>query len=125
MSLIFKGIYLGGGGSGSANLTSLDVTPMTNYQSISPEEGYDGFSLVNVSAVNSSIDPNITASNIVNGVNILGVVGIASASAPKEVARYKINENGTASGNDQDITGMFDNVVNATESAFSGCFLGL
>lgn len=75
MSLIFKGIYLGGGGGGSANLTTLDVTPMTNYQSISPEEGYDGFSLVNVSAVNSSIDPNITAGNIVNGVNILGVVG--------------------------------------------------
>ena len=75
MSLIFKGIYLGGGGGGSANLTTLDVTPMTNYQSISPEEGYDGFSLVNVSAVNSSIDPNITASNIKLGVAILGVSG--------------------------------------------------
>lgn len=183
MSLIFKGIYLGGGGGGSANLTTLDVTPMINYQSISPEEGYDGFSLVNVSAVNSSIDanitagnilngveilgvtgnyvpavesldvtpmtsaqsfvpnvgvtgfnmvnvsevnssidPNITASNIVNGVNILGVVGVASATAPKEVARYKIYDNGAATVSEQDITGMFDSIVSAEDSAFSRCF---
>lgn len=125
MSLIFKGIYLGGSGGGSANLTTLDVTPMTNYQSISPEEGYDGFSLVNVSAVNSSIDPNITASNIVNGVNILGVVGTASASAPKEVARYVIDENGIASPNDRDLTGCFDDIKGVHADAFRNAFVSM
>ena len=122
MSLIFKGIYLGGGGGGSANLTTLDVTPMINYQSISPEEGYDGFSLVNVSAVNSSIDPNITASNIVNGVDILGVVGTAEAGAPKTVARYQVDENGVAAVNDQDITGMFDDITKVQTNAFLNAF---
>lgn len=111
MSLVFKGIYLGGSGGGSANLTTLDVTPMTNYQSISPEEGYDGFSLVNVSAVTSAIDPNITSANIVNGCNILGVIGTASASAPKEVARYVIDENGVLSVSSADLTGKFDDVT--------------
>lgn len=122
MSLIFKGIYLGGSGGGSANLTTLDVTPMTNYQSISPEEGYDGFSLVNVSAVNSSIDPNITASNIVNGCNILGVIGSAEATTPKEVARYVIDDDDIASPNDRDLTGCFDDIKGVRANAFSNAF---
>ena len=120
MSLVFKGIYLGGGG-GSANLTTLDVTPMTNYQSISPEEGYDGFSLVNVSAVTSAIDPNITAGNIVNGVDILGVIGTAEASAPKEIARYKVTTD-TILPNDKNLTGAFDNIVNVVDNGMRQSF---
>lgn len=49
MALIFDlGFGCAGGGGGSANLTTLDVTPLTNAQSILPNTGYDGFSLVNV-----------------------------------------------------------------------------
>lgn len=57
------------------NGTTLSVTPSTSAQSISPSSPYNGFTSVSVSAVTSSIDNNITAGNIKDGVSILGVTG--------------------------------------------------
>ena len=62
-------------GGGSANLTSLSVTPSTSAQQITPTSPVDGYDEVNVSAVTSSIDSNIVAGNIKSGVSILGVTG--------------------------------------------------
>lgn len=57
------------------DLEVINITPTTNTQTITPSSGNDGISQINVSAVTSAIDSNITASNILNGVNILGVTG--------------------------------------------------
>ena len=56
------------------------VTPSTSQQNITPSDGYDGMSEVEVLAVNSSIDEDIKPENIKNGVNILGVDGTLEQS---------------------------------------------
>lgn len=61
--------------TGSANVTSLNVTPTKTSQTIRATGGIDGFTPVNVAAVTSSIDSNIQAGNIKSGVSILGVTG--------------------------------------------------
>lgn len=76
-------LYMGtakpsGGGGGSAVIEELNVTPTISAQVITAGEGVDGYSPVNVSAVTSSIDANIVASNIVDGITILGVTGSAT-----------------------------------------------
>ena len=53
----------------------LAVTPSTESQEITPEQGVDGFVPVTVSAVNATIDNNIRPDNIKAGVTILGVSG--------------------------------------------------
>ena len=63
------------GGGGDPVINSLSVTPSTSAQTITPETGVDGFAPVNVSAVDASIDENIVAENIKDGVTILGVTG--------------------------------------------------
>lgn len=65
---------LAGGGSAPV-IDELNVTPSTSAQTITAPSGIDGYSPVNVSAVTSSIDANIVAGNIKNGVTILGVTG--------------------------------------------------
>ena len=109
------------GGGPSVNVSALNITPTTSAQSFVANVG-EAYSPVNVSGVNASIDSNITAANIVNGVNILGVIGTASASAPKEVASYKIYDNGVAAANDQDVTGMFNIITNVQPYAFEYAF---
>ena len=59
---------------GEPTLESVDVTPTTEAQTITPDDG-KAFNQVNVSAVDSSIDSNITPDNIKKDVSILGVVG--------------------------------------------------
>lgn len=104
-------------GGGGANLTTLDVTPSVNAQSILPNTGYNGFSLVNVSAVNASIDANITASNIKQGVDILGVTGtMAPSGAHSASINYSV-VNGVATAFNGDLTGAFDGI---TEIAVNG-----
>lgn len=63
-------------------IQSLNVTPSTSAQEITATGGVDGYSPVNVSAVTSSIDANITAGNIKDGVTILGVTGNYSGTTP-------------------------------------------
>ena len=58
-----------------ANETTLNVTPSTSEQTLTPTGAYTGFDEVNVSAVDSSIDVNIIPENIKSGVSILGVNG--------------------------------------------------
>lgn len=66
-----EGTYGGGG----AVLDTINITPSTEAQTIQPEQGTDGWDLINVDAVDDSIDSNIQAENIKNGVEILGVEG--------------------------------------------------
>lgn len=61
-------------------ITSLSVTPTTSSQTITAPSGTDGYSPVNVVAVTSSIDANITAGNIKKDVQILGVTGTYEGS---------------------------------------------
>lgn len=56
-------------------INSLSVTPTTSSQTITAPSGVDGYSPINVAAVTSSIDANIVAGNIKDGVTILGVTG--------------------------------------------------
>lgn len=51
------------------------VSPSTNTQKITPDEGYDGLSKVTVNAVTNDIDENIVSGNIKKDVAILGVTG--------------------------------------------------
>ena len=60
------------------SLETKSVTPSTSAQTITPTSGKDGISQVNVSAVDSSIDSNIQAANIKDGVTILGIQGTYS-----------------------------------------------
>ena len=65
---------------GSAVLDTLNVTPTTSAQHITPPSGTDGYDEVNVAAVDNTIDSNIVAGNIKNGVTILGVQGTLAPS---------------------------------------------
>lgn len=56
------------------------VTPSTSQQNITPSDGYDGMSEVEVLAVDSNIDEDIKPENIKQGVNILGVDGTLEQS---------------------------------------------
>lgn len=60
---------------GGSNLTTLNVTPTTSAQTLTPTSPVDGWDEVNVAAVTASIDADIVAGNIKSGVNILGVTG--------------------------------------------------
>ena len=51
------------------------VDTSTDQQSITADSGYTGLGIVTVNAVTSSIDSNIVAENIKDGVTILGVTG--------------------------------------------------
>lgn len=57
------------------NLNTLNVTPSTSQQDITPSGSVDGYDEVVVAAVTSSIDQNIAAGNIKKDVVILGVTG--------------------------------------------------
>ena len=59
----------------TVNNTNLSVTPLTTAQSFTVSSPYTGYYTVSVSAVTSSIDSNIKASNIKSGISILGVSG--------------------------------------------------
>ena len=74
---------------------SKTATPTTSQQTIIPDNGY-ALSSVTVNAVTSSIDNNIKASNIKEGVSILGVEG--SIRVPS--GTIEITENGVVNVND-------------------------
>ncbi|MBQ1758967.1 MAG: leucine-rich repeat protein [Prevotella sp.] len=77
-----------------ANETTLNVTPSTSAQTLTPTGAYTGFDEVNVSAVTSSIDANITAGNIKDGVTILGVQGTYTGGGITPTGTKNITENG-------------------------------
>lgn len=82
-----------GGGGSKPVVEALNVTPTTSAQTITASDGVDGYSPVNVSAVDSSIDVNITAENIKKDVSILGVVGTYTGTPP--TGSINITSNGT------------------------------
>lgn len=73
----------GGGGKPEQSKTA---TPSTSSQTILPDTGYT-LSSVTVNAVTSSIDNNIQAENIKQGINILGVEGTFKDQANEIVDR--------------------------------------
>ena len=77
--------------SGKNGITSITVTPKNYARTISPTtsqqtfnvpSNYSGHGQVKVNAVTSSIDSDIQAGNIKQGVNILGVVGTYTGTTP-------------------------------------------
>lgn len=69
------------------------VNPSTSQQTITPSTGKNGITQVTVGAVTSSIDNNIQAGNIKDGVQILGVTGTYEGQQP--TGTISITENGT------------------------------
>lgn len=61
------------------------VTPTTSQQVISADSGYTGLGNVTVSAVDNTIDSNITAGNIKKDVSILGVTGTLESGAGEDM----------------------------------------
>lgn len=74
-------------------LQSKEVNPSLTTQTITADEGYDALERVTVTGVTPDIDPNITASNIKEGVTILGVTGTYDNRKPEESgsATYVVN----------------------------------
>ena len=72
------------------------VNPTTNTQVITPDKGYDAFSSVTIQGVTYEIDPNIIASNIKEGVTILGVTGTFKGDdyAIEKFYPFVLDENG-------------------------------
>ena len=67
------------------------VTPSTTEQTVNCDSGYVGIRSVTVNPVTSSIDSNIKPENIVKGVSILGVEGIAEKPAdPSDQWNYDL-----------------------------------
>ncbi len=64
------------------NYQTKTVNPTTQAQTVEPDDDYDALATVNVNAVTSSIDANITAENIKKDVSILGVTGTLEAGNP-------------------------------------------
>ena len=67
--------------SGTVNNQNKTIDASTVSQSITADSGYSGLGTVTVNAVTSSIDSNIAAGNIKDGVTILGVTGNYSGSS--------------------------------------------
>lgn len=57
------------------NNIRVTIEPATTGQSLTPPEGYTGFSNVTVNPVTASIDNDIVSENILEGVSILGIDG--------------------------------------------------
>jgi hypothetical protein len=125
---LVKEIYMGAAtpeSGGGGNIESLNVTPSTSAQTITASGGTDGYSPVNVAAVDASIDANITAGNIKKDVTILGVTGTYDAGGGSPTGLYrefqitagKLEPN-TTTTHIMDFTGVTDVSEHALASAY-------
>ena len=94
----------------TVNNEDLTVNPMTSVQTFTPTQGHTGFGEVNVNAVTSTIDSNITAENIKAGVEILGVTGEYEGAQINNQDKT-ITTNGTYTA-DSGYTGLGEVTVN-------------
>ena len=101
------------GGGGSAVINPLTVTATTSSQTITASGGTDGYSPITVNAVTSSIDNNITAGNIKDGVTILGVTGNYTGTTPTLITK-NITQNGTYNATDDNADGYSSVTVNVS-----------
>lgn len=71
-------------GSSTPVLQNITIRATQDAQYISADDGYDGLGTVTIEGVDNTIDSDIKAENIKNGVNILGITGtyIGSGSTP-------------------------------------------
>ena len=108
-------------GGSSPVISSLNITPTTSQQTITAPSGTDGYSPITVSAVTSSIDANITAGNIKNGVSILGVTGSFTGSS--EFASYQVSDDYLASRRSGALTGHeFSDIMAIDDYGFDHAF---
>lgn len=106
-----------------ANNTTLAVTPSTSAQSLTPTSPYTGFNEVNVSAVTSSIDNNITSGNIKKDVTILGVTGSYEGTTPTLTTK-NITVNGTYNASSDDADG-YSSVTVSVPSMVTNAYIPL
>lgn len=124
-----------------AKLQAKTATPTTSSQTIVADSGYDGLSSVEISAVDNTIDSNITPTNIRTGVSILGVAGnleegitptgtisiiengtvdvtnyaSANVNVAANVIEKTITANGTYLASDENVDGFSKVIVNVQE----------
>ncbi len=102
----------------TVNNTPLSITPSTSSQSFTASSPYTGYGTVTVNAVTSSIDSNIQAENIKNGVSILGVSGTYTGSGGSST-KYGLSIDNTLGSVDSDgVLKMPDNT--AGDIVFTG-----
>lgn len=95
------------------NGTNLDITPSTLTQSFTPQSPYNGYNIVNISAVDASIDSNIVSENIKSGVTILNINGKSSVVDTEDATALisDITRGKTAYINGQLITGNLPEIT--------------
>lgn len=99
------------------------INPSTTSQVIEPDTGYNGITKATVNAVTSSIDPEIQAGNIKQGVEILGVTGnvvelngqvkIVNPSTSAQTIRPDANKNAITEVTVNPVTSSIDNNIQA------------
>ena len=108
-----RAIPTGGGG----NLDTLNVTPTTSQQTLTPTSPVDGWDEVVVAAVDASIDSDIQSQNIRQGVNILGVQGSYAPTPNLQNKTVTPTISQLVISADQNYDGLDEVIVNAVTSA--------
>jgi len=94
------------GGVSPVNNQNKEVAPAVTQQTVTPDSGYTGLNKVVVDAVDASIDSNIQAENIAEGITILGVEGsFQGGSAPIVENNTLIFESGATVSNNTLVLG--------------------
>lgn len=103
----------------TATFQTKTINPSVTEQTYIPDTGKDGFSSVTVKAVDNTIDANIQAGYIKEGVTILGVTGTFEGSATDQptVGKSSIVINATAGG--KGLAGVTVTITNTEDSSVS------
>ena len=101
----------------TATFQTKTINPSVTEQTYTPDTGKDGFSSVTVKAVDNTIDANIQAGYIKEGVTILGVTGTFEGSATDQptAGKSSIVINATAGG--RGLAGVTVTITNAEDSS--------